>query len=111
LRYLSLIAGYPAETIVNVSAVELRDTRFNPHRRQMESSQAHWVAVLRGECEQVDTPNIALQTMLVSEGIFLSHQLGREVCADEIPELSQSMAIRRQETPFGELEYRTYPFF
>jgi hypothetical protein len=80
------------------------------HRRQMENSQAHWVAVLRGECEQVDTPNIALQTMLISEGIFLSHQLGREVSVDEIPSLSRSLAIQKQDTPIGTLTYRPYPF-
>ena len=55
--------------------------------------------------ERFDTPEIALQTMLVSEGIFLSSQLGREVTADEIKELSVSSAMRRQETEWGTFTY------
>lgn len=48
--------------------------------------------------------------MLISEGIFLSDKLGREIQAEEIPELSASNAIQVQETPFGQLHYRPYPF-
>jgi hypothetical protein len=36
---------------------------------------------------------IALSTMLISEGIYLSNELGREVTADEIKASSQSTAI------------------
>lgn len=68
--------------------------------------QANWVAFLSGEMkERYDTPWLALQTMLVSEGIFLSGQLGREVTADEIEALSKSNMVRKQETPWGTFEY------
>ncbi len=49
--------------------------------------------------------------MLISEGIFLSDQLKREISADEIPELSQSIAVREQTTDFGPLTYPPHPFF
>ena len=110
IKYFSQIEGYPAESVLNVGAEDYYQFRHNPMRGYYENTQAHWVAALRGEIEQIDTPRIALETMLVSEGIFLSDKLGREVTATEIPELSKSQAIARQDTPFGELTYPPHPF-
>ena len=39
------------------------------------------------------TAEIALQTMLISEGIYLSDRLGREVTADEVLANSKSTAV------------------
>jgi len=111
LVYYQEIEGYPAETTLDISAEQYRRLQLNPTLSVYEHSQAHWIGVLRGECEPIDTPHIALQTMLVSEGIFLSGKLGREVTAGEIPALSVSNAIRRQEAPFGELTYPPHPFY
>jgi predicted dehydrogenase len=105
LKFFSEIEGYPAESTLNIPAERYRKRKIDPSLWMYDSSQAHWVGVLRGECKPIDTANIALQTMLVSEGIFLSGQLGREVTADEIPELSKSNALKKQEVPFGILEY------
>ncbi len=111
LKYYSEIAGYMAETTLDVASEDYRQTQLNPPSRLLyKNSQAHWIGVLRGECPQIDTPAIALQTMLISEGIFLSNQLKREVSAEEVQALSVSNAITEQETPFGELVYRKYPF-
>ena len=110
IKYYSQIEGYPAESVLNVGAEDYYQFRHNPQRIYYENTQAHWVAALRGEIEQIDTPQIALQTMLISEGIFLSDKLGREVTADEIPELSKSLAISGQDTPFGRLTYPPHPF-
>jgi predicted dehydrogenase len=57
------------------------------------SSQAHWVAALQGKTDLLPTAEIALNTMLISEGIYLSQKLGREVTADEVRELSESTAL------------------
>jgi predicted dehydrogenase len=57
------------------------------------SSQAHWIAVLQGKTEQLPTAEIALNTMLISEGIYLSQRENREVTADEVRERSVSTAI------------------
>lgn len=56
-------------------------------------SQNHWVASLQGRCELIPTAEIALNTMLISEGIYLSEKLGREVSADEIRSESLSTAV------------------
>ena len=57
------------------------------------SSQRHWVAVLQGKAELLPTAEIALNTMLISEAIYLSQHYGREVTADEVREASASKAI------------------
>ena len=78
----------------------------DPSARFLADDQACWIAYLSGELkERYDTAWLALQTMLVSEGIFLSGALGREVTADEIESLSSSMAIREQETDWGIFHY------
>ena len=110
VKYFSEIEGYPAVTKLDLGAEHYRRRKIDPSIWMYEDSQAHWIGALRGDCKLIDTPHIALQTMLVSEGIFLSHKLGREITADEIPELCESISVRRQETPFGVLEYPAHPF-
>jgi Predicted dehydrogenases and related proteins len=57
------------------------------------SSQGHWVAALQGKTELLPTADIALNTMLISEGIYLSQKLNREVTAEEVREMSVSTAL------------------
>lgn len=57
------------------------------------NSQAHWVAALQGRCELIPTAEIALNTMLVSDGIYLSEKLGREVSAEEVLAHSVSTSV------------------
>lgn len=58
-----------------------------------DSPQHHWIAALQGRVELLPTAEIALNTMLISEGIYLSDKLGREVAADEVREKSVSTAV------------------
>jgi predicted dehydrogenase len=58
-----------------------------------DSAQRHWIAALQGRVPLIPTDAVALTTMLVSEGIYLSHELGREVTADEVRESSRSTAL------------------
>lgn len=53
-----------------------------------ESSQHHWVAALQGRVPLLPTAEVALNTMLISEGIYLSDKLGREVTAEEVIQAS-----------------------
>lgn len=59
----------------------------------IESSQAHWIAALQGKTELLPTAEIALNTMLISEGIYMSDREGREVAADEVLNESVSTAV------------------
>ena len=57
------------------------------------SSQAHWIAALQGKVPLLPTADIALNTMLISEAIYLSSQRGAEVTAEEVASASLSKAL------------------
>jgi predicted dehydrogenase len=62
-----------------------------------DSAQHHWIAALQGKVELLPTAELALNTMLISEGIYLSEKLGREVTAEEVKENSKSTSVPAQE--------------
>lgn len=55
--------------------------------------QHHWIAALQGKVELLPTAEIALNTMLISEGIYLSSQRGGEVSAEDVAGNSRSTAV------------------
>jgi predicted dehydrogenase len=57
------------------------------------SPQEHWVAALQGRLELLPTAELALNTMLISEAIYLSDRLEREVTAEEVKQASVSSAV------------------
>ncbi len=57
------------------------------------NSQSHWVAALLGRVPLLPTAEIALNTMLISEGIYMSQKMNREVTADEVKAASMSTAV------------------
>lgn len=59
-----------------------------------DSAQHHWVAALQGRVELLPVAEIALNTMLISEAIYMSEQLGREVTVEEVKESSKSTAAK-----------------
>ena len=78
------------------------DWRYNTLRENADaylSPQHHWVGALQGRVELLPTAELALNTMLISEGIYLSEKLGREVTAAEVKAHSQSTSIRLDLTP------------
>lgn len=58
-----------------------------------DGPQQHWIAALQGRVPLIPSAACALNTMLISEGIYLSDRLGREVTAEEVREHSVSTAI------------------
>ena len=59
-----------------------------------DSAIQHWAAVQQGRVPLLPTAELALKTMLISEGIYLSDRLGREVSAEEIEAMSVSTAVK-----------------
>ena len=57
-----------------------------------DGEQQHWIAAVEGRVELLPTAEIALNCMLISEGIYLSNRLGREVSAEEVKAASVSTA-------------------
>ena len=80
------------------STVDLEEFNYRLHNVQeqgdiYDSAQHHWIAALQGRVELLPTAELALNTMLISEGIYLSSKLGREVTSEEVRENSQSTSI------------------
>lgn len=72
-------------------------TRWNSTRQDAvayHSSQEHWVAALQGKVALLPTAELALQTMLIQEGIYISDRLNREVDAEEVIKNSVSTAVK-----------------
>lgn len=78
----------------DLGAAQQRWQRLNEDETAYESSQHHWVAALQGRVPLLPTADVALETMLVSEGIYLSDRLGREVTADEVVSESKSTSVK-----------------
>lgn len=76
----------------NLKAEDTRQSRLDPLNGAYSSSQQHWIAALRGQVDLLPTADVALATMLIQEGIYLSDRLGREVTKAEIEEASVSTA-------------------
>ena len=75
-------------------AADSRWHSLNPAVSCYDSSQHHWIAALQGKVELLPTAQIALQTMLISQGIYLSERLGREVTVEEIEQAAVTTALK-----------------
>ncbi|WP_436907593.1 Gfo/Idh/MocA family protein [Halosimplex marinum] len=56
---------------------------------------AHWIDTIEGDVdgEPIPTGELALNSMRIMEGIYLSQEAGRELTAEEIAERSESTAV------------------
>jgi hypothetical protein len=79
---------------MDLAAAEFRWGKCVAHSGAYKHSQDHWAAALRGEVPLLPTARIGLATMLISEGIYLSQRLGREVTAEEVAKQSVSTEMR-----------------
>ncbi|MFC0331029.1 Gfo/Idh/MocA family oxidoreductase [Paenibacillus sepulcri] len=86
--YHTTICDMDFDSTLDLNAMSERRHRLNPDEDAYDSSSKHWVAALQGRVGLLPTAEIALKTMLISEGIYLSSRLDREVAADEVAELS-----------------------
>ena len=81
------------DSTVNLESFDWRIHQLRENADAYDSPQHHWIAALQGRVALLPTAEIALNTMLISEGIYRSHELGREVTAAEVRECSQSTAL------------------
>ena len=81
------------DATINLDAMEYRRNQLYDNADAYNSSQRHWIAALQGRVPLLPTAEIALKTMLIQEGIYLSDRLGREVTAEEVETGSQSTAV------------------
>lgn len=78
----------------NLKFAEFRLHSVDATYNAYDSPQHHWIATLQGRVPGIDTAALALNTALISEGIYLSSELGREVTPDEVREHSKSTAFK-----------------
>jgi len=78
----------------DVNAMDRRWHDLRGKEYAYDSPQQHWIAAQQGVVDLLPTDAIALQTMLISEGIYISDRLGREVTAEEVAGKSQSTAVK-----------------
>ena len=83
---------------------------YDPLMTQWFDNQLHWYHYLTGiltDETRYDTPLIALKTSLLAEGIVLSSERSAAVTAEEIMDLSKSISMWHQETPWGTFDYES----
>ena len=91
--YHNITCDMQMDSYVDLGAMNYRNHTVHAENAMYDSSQIHWINVLQGNCEQIPTFDVGLNTSLLQEGIFLSNQLKREVTADEIRAMSKSTVI------------------
>ena len=91
--YFHSVGDLSLDCTANLGEFNYRMHNVHEQGDVYDSAQHHWVAALQGRVELLPTAELALNTMLISEGIYLSSDLGREVTAEEVRERSQSSAI------------------
>ena len=81
------------DATANLEAFEYRLHNVHEVGDVYDTAQHHWIAALQGRVPLIPTAEFALNAMLISEGIYLSQKLGREVTAEEVREASSSTAV------------------
>jgi predicted dehydrogenase len=64
--------------------LDFRSSTVYPEQMFYRNSQAHWIAALGGECPLLPTAEIALNTQLIQESLYLSSELDRQVTTEEV---------------------------
>jgi predicted dehydrogenase len=93
LTYFSTLGETEFSGGFDLKGAEFRLHSVEPTYSGYDSPQRHWIATLQGRVPGIDTATLALNVALISEGIYLSTKLGREVTAAEVREQSASTAI------------------
>jgi predicted dehydrogenase len=91
--FYTTLDDVPFDLTTDLAEVDTRWHRLRFQEDAYDSSQRHWVAALAGRVPLLPTAEVALETMLVSEGIYLSARLGREVTRQEVVAHSKPTAL------------------
>ncbi|MBN1460510.1 MAG: Gfo/Idh/MocA family oxidoreductase, partial [Armatimonadetes bacterium] len=91
--YYTTLADMEMDATFDLQSADVRWHRCIPETDAYDSAQAHWVAAVQGRVPLIDSAGLGLSTMKISEGIYLSTQLGREVTGQEVEQASKSTAV------------------
>ncbi|MGI6374915.1 MAG: Gfo/Idh/MocA family protein [Anaerolineae bacterium] len=84
LEFYTTIADMELDGTFDVKQAAWRWGQCDPLANYYTGSQIHWVAAQQGKVPLLDTAGIALKTAFITEGVYVSSHLGREVTAEEI---------------------------
>jgi predicted dehydrogenase len=88
------IGDMDMDATFDIGGADWRWHQLRENEDAYDSPQHHWIAALQGRIPLIPTDRIALQTMLISEGIYLSDKLKREVTAEEVEKNSKLTALK-----------------
>jgi len=94
LGYFSTVSDMNMNASFDLQSADKRWHACVPDTDAYDSAQHHWIAALQGRVPLIDTAGIALNTMKISEGIYLSSKTGKEVTPGHIQKASKSTAIK-----------------
>jgi len=99
-EFRTTMDDYEATVSMDVDEYERRhgllasETGYDAGSGASENQFEHFIRTVRDEAaDPIPTGRIGLESMLVMEGIYLSHEAGRELSAAEIAERSESNAL------------------
>ncbi|MFQ3678004.1 MAG: Gfo/Idh/MocA family oxidoreductase [Fimbriimonadaceae bacterium] len=93
LGFFTSVGDLDLNSTFDLGSARFRWNQLRGEGDTLTHSQVHWVAALQGRTELIPTAKIALNTMLISEAVYMSDRLGREVSAAEVVEASVSTAV------------------
>jgi predicted dehydrogenase len=91
-KFFTTVADMEMDATFDLDTANWRWHQTQPEPDTHDSPQRHWIATLQGRTPGIDMASLALKHMLISEGIYLSQKLGREVTPDEVAAHSVSTA-------------------
>jgi predicted dehydrogenase len=84
LGYFTTLSDMEMDATFDLKTADWRWHQCDPATPGYDHSQRHWVWAQLGRVPLLDTAGLALKTAQITEGIYLSAHLGREVTAEEI---------------------------
>lgn len=84
LRYFTTLSDMEMDGTFDLQQADWRWHQCHPLEAGYDNSQRHWVWAQLGRVPLIDSAGVALRTAQITEGIYLSQHLGREVTAEEI---------------------------
>jgi predicted dehydrogenase len=110
LRFIGEYKGVHVNADLKAYENQVLLRTYDPLQMMWFDNQMHWYQYLCGELTdetRYNTPLIGLNVSLLTDGVFISSELGRSVTAEEIKEKSKSLAVWKQKTPWGIFDYES----
>jgi predicted dehydrogenase len=87
------LADMDIDAMANLDSFDYRIHNVRENGDAYDGPRHHFIAAAQNRVPLIPTTEIALNTMLISEGIYLSQKLGREVTAQDVISTSVSTSL------------------